>query len=120
MNKKNSIRLPQITLQNNIGTSKIFAVSEVEEMDWYDVEYAVYSNQFRVFGRIQLSICLPQRDNSTNEIEQAVYNLPGTLVYENPVLVISEGFKHVFLTVLHQMMEWKTMFKETMPLGKLA
>ena len=117
---KTNIRLDQITLENEIGESKVFSVHQVEEIDWYDVEFTECSNQFRVFGRIRLFIFLLQTDIGINEIEHAVYNLPRTLVYEKPVLVISEGFNHIFLTVLQQKMEWKTILKEIIPLSKLA
>jgi hypothetical protein len=112
--------LDQITLENEIGQSKDFSVLEVEGMEWLDVENAEYSNQYRVFGRIRLSISeLKQTDYYINDFEQFSYKIPPNLVGEQPILVISEGLRHIFLTVSQQVAKWNTI-EESMPLSKLA
>jgi hypothetical protein len=115
-----STHLDQITLENEIGQSKDFSVLQVEGMEWFDVENAEYSNQYRVYGRIRLSISeLRQTDYYINDFEHHSYKIPPTLIGEKPVLVISEGLRHIFLTVSQQVVEWNSI-EESMPLSKLA
>jgi hypothetical protein len=115
-----SAHLDQIILENEIGLSKHFTVLQVEEMNWFDVENTEYSNQYRVHGRIRLSISeLKQIDYYINDFEHFSYQIPPTLISDKPVLVISEGLRHIFLTVSQQVMEWNTK-EEPMPLSKLA
>jgi hypothetical protein len=112
--------LDQITLENEIGQSKDFTVLQVEEMDWFDVENTEYSNQYRVFGRIRLTISEPrQKDFYINDFERFTYKIPPNLVSNKPVLVISQGLRHIFLTVSQQVVERNTI-EESMPLSKLA
>lgn len=121
---KTNIQLHEITLENDRGDSNVFTVQQVEKMDWYDVEQTDCSNQFRVFGRIQLLIIPRNQSDSKNNIEQTTYHMSQSLVYGKPVLTISEGFKHIFITVSEQKMEWKTKLGETLGetvfLSKLA
>jgi hypothetical protein len=115
-----NIQLDRITLDNENGQSKDFSILQVEQFDWYDAENAEYSNQFRVHGRIRLSMSeLKQSDYHINGFDHTSYKISPTLISEQPVLVISEGFRHIFLTVSEQVLEWKTM-DESMPLSKLA
>lgn len=119
---KTNIQLNEITLENELGDSNVFTVQAVEKMDWYDVDHTDCSNQFRVFGRMQLLIILRKQSVTWNDVEQATYHMSQSLVYGKPVLTISEGFKHIFLTVSQHKMEWKTKLqeKETVLLSKLA
>jgi hypothetical protein len=117
---KASAHLDTITLENEIGQSKDFSVLQVEELDWFDVENTEYSNQFRVHGRIRFSISeLKQTDYYINDSKHTSYKIPPTLFSEKPVLVISEGLRHLFLTVSQQVVKW-TPIEETLPLSKLA
>ncbi|MGO4273757.1 hypothetical protein AB4Z22_28655 [Paenibacillus sp. TAF58] len=121
-----NIQLNEITLENELGDSCVFTVQEVEAMDWYDVDHTECCNQFRVFGRMQLLIVLRKQNDSMKDVEQATYHMSQSLVYGKPVLTISEGYKHIFLTVLQHKMEWKSKLqekeneKETILLSKLA
>jgi hypothetical protein len=115
-----STHIDPITLENEIGQSKHFTVHQVEEMDWFDVENAEYSNQYRVFGRIRLSISERKRtDYYRKDFEQFSYKIPPSLFSQKPVLVISEGLRHIFLTVSQQVAKWNNI-EESRPLSKLA
>ncbi|KRF44084.1 hypothetical protein [Paenibacillus sp. Soil787] len=119
-----NIQLNEITLENELGDSNVFMVQEVEKLDWYDVDHTECCNQFRVFGRMQLLIILRKQNDPMKDVEQANYHMPQSLVYGKPVLTISEGYKHIFLTVSQHKMEWKTKLQEkemeTVLLSKLA
>ncbi|WP_139305663.1 hypothetical protein [Paenibacillus sp. GP183] len=117
---KASIHIDPITLENEIGQSKHFTVVQVEQMDWFDVENAECSNQYRVFGRIRLSISeLKQTDYYINDFDQFSYKIPPSLVGKKPVLVVSEGLRHIFLTVSQQVAKWNNK-EESRHLSKLA
>ncbi|NRF94474.1 hypothetical protein HQN89_26550 [Paenibacillus frigoriresistens] len=108
-----NIQLNEITFENELGDSHVFTVQEVEKMDWYDVNHTEWCNQFRVFGRMQLLITLRKQSDTMKDVEQSTYHLFQSLVYGKPVLTISEGYKHIFLTVSQHKMEWKTKLQET-------
>lgn len=110
---KTNIQLNEITLENELGDSRVFTVQEVEKMDWYDVDHTECCNQFRVFGRMQLLIILRKQSDTMKDVEQSTYHLSQSLVYGKPVLTISEGYKHIFLTVSQHKMAWKTELQET-------
>ncbi|KQX56636.1 hypothetical protein [Paenibacillus sp. Root444D2] len=110
---KTNIQLSEITLENELGDSYVFMVQEVEQMDWYDVDHTECSNQFKVFGCMQLLIILRKQKDTPKDVEQATYRLSQSLVYGKPVLTISEGYKHIFLTVSQHKMAWKTKLQET-------
>jgi hypothetical protein len=117
---KANVQLDQITLNNENGRAKDFSVLHVEELDWYDAQQAEYSNQYRVHGRIRLSISeMNQKGYDINDFEQTSYQIPPNFVSEKPVLVISEGLRHLFLTLSQQSIEWKSL-EESMPFSKLA
>lgn len=115
-----NIQLSEITLENELGASNVFMVQEVEKMDWYDADHTDCCNQFRVFGRIGLLIILLKQSDTMNDVGQNTYHMSQSLVYGKPVLTISEGFKHKFITVSQQKMVWKNKLEETMFLIKLA
>ncbi|MDQ0872763.1 hypothetical protein QFZ77_001422 [Paenibacillus sp. V4I3] len=110
---KTNIQLSEITLENELGDSNVFTVQEVEKMDWYDVDHTECCNQFRVFGCMQLLIVLRKQSDTMKDVEQVTYHMSQLLVYGKPVLTISEGYKHIFLTVSQHKMEWKTKLQET-------
>ncbi|MNI62728.1 hypothetical protein D3C73_1180590 [compost metagenome] len=88
-------------------------------MDWYDVEYTEYSSQFRVIGQLQL-IIKPLSEMGLNELKPLNYQIPRSHVYNKPILIISDCFKHIFMTVIQQKLEWQNKFKSAMLISKLA
>ncbi|WP_219838089.1 hypothetical protein [Paenibacillus sp. R14(2021)] len=117
---KDNVHLDRLKLQNDMGESVTFSVQQVEALEWFDAEFTECCNQFRVFGRIRLSISLLQAARSIIEAEPVPYKLPLTTVYDKPILVISEGVNHIFLTVWQQEMEWKSTRHTMNPFIRLA
>jgi hypothetical protein len=118
---KSNLRMERITLENGRGETKEFKVSQVEMMDWYDVQHTEFSNRFKVYGRIGLSISpvnASEVDPSDSDISE--YQLPSSFTLDFPIITLPVGRGNVFLMVLQQLMELKTAVKETSTLTKLA
>lgn len=116
-----NLPLEWLTLRNEQGESKEFRVSQVNLLEWQDAEFTETCHQFKVLGRIVLSICPRQTASDHGETGLGTYRIPRSSVYDKPVLVLSEGMNHYFLTVLQQEMRWEApMINVVNPLSKLA
>ncbi|NBD22524.1 hypothetical protein [Paenibacillus glycinis] len=116
-----NLPLDRITLRNELGESKVFSVLQAERLDWYDAEATDSTHQFKAYGRIRLSICTAEGAIDHLDAIRSLYSLPRTSLYDKPVLVISEGLNHFFLTVLRQELNWEAaQFLGVAPISKLA
>ena len=80
-----------------------------------------FTHQFKAFGRIRLSICIAEGAIDHLDAVRSLYSLPRTSLYDKPVLVISEGLDHFFLTVLRQEFNWEAaQIIGLTPINKLA
>ncbi|QHT60976.1 hypothetical protein GXP70_14145 [Paenibacillus lycopersici] len=118
---RSNLPLDWLILESEQGESREFRVNQVEQLEWHDAEFTDACHQFKVVGRIVLSISPRQTAFDHEELEQAVYRLPRSSVYDKPVIVLSEGTNHYFLTVLQQNLIWKSTLNNVVnPLSKLA
>ncbi|QHW29755.1 hypothetical protein GZH47_02140 [Paenibacillus rhizovicinus] len=118
---KSNLPLDWLTLYNEQGESNEFRVCQVELLEWQDAEFTDAYHQFKVHGRMILTISPRQAAFEHGEPEHGVYRLPQSSLYDKPVIVLSEGMNHYFLTVLQQELKWDSpMIKVVNPLSKLA
>lgn len=118
---KSNLPLDWMTLLNEQGESREFRVGRVELLEWQDAEFTEDCHRFKVLGRIVLTISPRHGALDQSETEQGIYRLPRSSLSDKPVIVLSEGLNHYFLTVLQHDMKWEApMIKVVNPLSKLA